>query len=91
MSSGRSTRCCWSSLADARRSADAPQPVYHKVDLRDEAAIEKVFSEHQIWAVIHLAALKAVGESGEVPLAYYRINVGGSVSLLEVCHPPSCW
>lgn len=46
---------------------------------------EKYAAEPEgIWAVIHLAALKAVGESGEIPLAYYRVNVAGSISLLEV-------
>jgi UDP-glucose 4-epimerase len=33
--------------------------------------------------VVHLAALKAVGESGEIPLDYYTVNVGGSLNLLE--------
>lgn len=69
-------------------SPDAPQPIFHKVDLRDASTIEEVFTKYKddggIWAVIHLAALKAVGESGEVPLSYYRVNVGGSISLLEV-------
>lgn len=67
---------------------DAPQPVLHRCDLRDASAIDKVFEEYAsqggIWAVVHLAALKAVGESGEQPLSYYRINVGGTISLLEV-------
>lgn len=35
--------------------------------------------------MIHLAALKAVGESCEIPLTYYKNNVGGSINLLEVC------
>ena len=56
--------------------------------MRDAAAIEAVFERYEreggIWAVIHLAALKAVGESGDIPLDYYRVNVGGSVSLMEV-------
>jgi hypothetical protein len=68
----------------------APQAVFHRVDLRDGAAIDEVFakydSEGGIWAAIHLAALKAVGESGEIPLQYYKVNVGGSISLMEVSH-----
>ena len=40
--------------------------------------------------MIHLAALKAVGESGEIPLAYYRVNVGGSLSLLEAAEEHGC-
>ncbi|WWC72375.1 UDP-glucose 4-epimerase GalE [Kwoniella pini CBS 10737] len=66
---------------------DAPQPILHNVDLRNAEAVEDVFSQYDtkggIWAVIHLAALKAVGESGEIPLSYYRVNVGGSISLFE--------
>lgn len=74
----------WQSLL----SDSAPQPIFEQVDLRDASSIDAVFKKHSgdggIWAVIHLAALKAVGESGEIPLQYYKVNVGGSVSLLEV-------
>jgi UDP-glucose 4-epimerase len=74
--------------SSSRRRPDAPQPIFHQLDLRDAAAIEEIFKKYDadggIWAVIHLAALKAVGESGEKPLAYYRVNVGGSISLMEV-------
>jgi UDP-glucose 4-epimerase len=70
----------------------APQPVFHQCDLRDQSAIDAVFKEHEgkggIWAVVHLAALKAVGESGEIPLEYYKVNVGGSLNLIEVSPPP---
>jgi len=69
-------------------SESAPQPIFHQCDLRDQSAIEAVFKEHEgkggIWAVVHLAALKAVGESGEIPLDYYKVNVGGSLNLIEV-------
>lgn len=55
-----------------------------KADIRDEAALEQVFSEHQISAVVHFAGLKAVGESTEQPLAYYDNNVAGTVTLCRV-------
>ena len=62
--------------------------------MRDEAAVEEVFVKYGndggIWAVIHLAALKAVGESAEIPLAYYRVNIGGSLNLLEVSRVGLC-
>lgn len=46
--------------------------------------MDKVFDEHpDIDNVIHFAALKAVGESGEIPLEYYRVNVFGSLCLLR--------
>jgi len=74
--------------AELNDRPDAPQPIFHKVDLREANTIEEVFAKYDndggIWAVVHLAALKAVGESGEKPLSYYRVNVGGSISLLEV-------
>ena len=36
--------------------------------------------------VMHFAGLKAVGESSQKPLDYYRVNVGGTVNLLQVRH-----
>ncbi len=52
-------------------------------DVRDVAALRRVFHDHAIAAVIHCAGLKAVGESGERPLAYYDVNVAGSLALAE--------
>jgi UDP-glucose 4-epimerase len=55
---------------------------FHALDLREQTALEKIFSASRIGAVIHFAGLKAVGESVEKPLAYYDNNVGGTVTLL---------
>jgi|SRR5450830_299056 len=52
-------------------------------DIRDRAAVEGAFRDHQIDAVIHFAGLKAVGESVEQPLRYYDNNVTGSIVLFE--------
>ena len=52
-------------------------------DVRDTALLERTFTAHRIDAVIHFAALKAVGESVANPLAYYDANVGGAVTLLN--------
>ncbi|OAA66778.1 udp-glucose 4-epimerase [Niveomyces insectorum RCEF 264] len=61
------------------------RPVFHQADVTDEAALDRVFAAHPaIDSVIHFAALKAVGESAEIPLEYYRVNVGGSITLLRV-------
>lgn len=50
--------------------------------------LDAVFAQYEergrIWGVIHLAALKAVGQSAEIPLDYYAVNVGGSIELLKV-------
>ncbi|CCC07143.1 unnamed protein product [Sordaria macrospora k-hell] len=60
------------------------RPTFYQVDITDEAGLDNVFSKHpEIDSVIHFAALKAVGESGEIPLEYYRVNVGGSITLLR--------
>ncbi len=59
-------------------------PILEKCDLTDASALRKIFSTHpEISAVVHFAALKAVGESTEQPLRYYRNNVSGSIALLE--------
>ena len=57
-------------------------PLY-EADVCDRAATEKIFSENQIDAVIHFAGLKAVGESVEKPLLYYRNNIDSTLTLLE--------
>jgi UDP-glucose 4-epimerase len=54
-----------------------------KADIRDRAAMRNIFSSHAISAVIHFAGLKAVGESVEMPLTYYDVNVHGSLVLFE--------
>jgi UDP-glucose 4-epimerase len=57
--------------------------LFYKVDLCDKQALENVFKAHDFSAVIHFAGLKAVGESVDMPLEYYRNNVCGSITLLE--------
>ncbi len=52
-------------------------------DVRDEGLLARIFAEHPIDAVIHFAALKAVGESVREPLSYYDNNVAGTVALLR--------
>jgi UDP-glucose 4-epimerase len=60
------------------------RPEFYEVDITDEKALDDVFAKHpSIDSVIHFAALKAVGESGVIPLEYYRVNVGGSIALVR--------
>lgn len=54
-----------------------------RADVRDRARVAEVFAAHPIKAVVHFAALKAVGESQSQPLRYYDNNVAGSLVLLE--------
>ncbi len=58
--------------------------LFIKADVTDETALASIFSQHSIDAVIHFAGLKAVGESNEIPLAYYQNNVTGTINLLRV-------
>ncbi|PCK09811.1 MAG: UDP-glucose 4-epimerase GalE [Alteromonadaceae bacterium] len=55
-----------------------------EADVTDKSALRAVFQAHKISAVVHFAGLKAVGESCQLPLLYYRNNVAGSVALSEV-------
>ncbi|HEY2024371.1 UDP-glucose 4-epimerase GalE [Paraburkholderia sp.] len=56
---------------------------YHD-DVRDEAALKRIFDAHPITGAIHFAALKAVGESVAKPIEYYDNNVGSLLTLLGV-------
>ncbi|MCK5079838.1 MAG: UDP-glucose 4-epimerase GalE [Bacteroidales bacterium] len=59
-------------------------PVFEKVDLADPGQADSVFQKHtDIKAVIHFAALKAVGDSVERPLEYYRNNIFSLINLLS--------
>jgi UDP-glucose 4-epimerase len=61
-----------------------PIDAVHEVDLRDRDGLRAVFAAHDIDAVIHFAGKKAVGESFTIPLEYYDVNVGATISLLQV-------
>jgi len=57
---------------------------FYENDIRDKNALDNIFENENIDAVIHFAGLKAVGESCEIPLAYYDNNLNGTITLLEV-------
>ena len=63
---------------------------FYECDIRDAEGLRKVFSAHQIEAVIHFAGLKAVGESVREPLMYYDNNVAGTVVLCQVMAEMGC-
>ncbi|XP_047481029.1 UDP-glucose 4-epimerase-like isoform X2 [Penaeus chinensis] len=56
---------------------------FYQCDLLDGEAVNKIFSKHKIDYVIHFAAMKAVGESMQFPLIYYKNNVIGTINLVE--------
>jgi UDP-glucose 4-epimerase len=83
---------CNSSLESLKRVeklTDIEIPFY-KVDVRNKAAIIRVFEQHSIDGLVHLAGLKAVGESVEKPMGYYDTNVGGTFILAEVMRAFDC-
>ncbi|MEU8531034.1 MULTISPECIES: UDP-glucose 4-epimerase GalE [Streptomyces] len=74
------------SLERVAKIAGRPIAAAHTADVRDRRALDKVFASHKIDAVIHFAAKKAVGESVQIPLTYYDINVGGTTALVSAMH-----
>ena len=57
--------------------------VFYEADVRDRAALERIFTEHKIDCTIHFAGLKAVGESVAKPLEYYDNNLNSTITLAE--------
>jgi len=58
--------------------------IFVQADIRDKQALSDIFSVHDIYAVMHFAGLKAVGESCMQPIRYYQNNVYGSLVLTEL-------
>jgi len=65
-------------------SITGKMPTFIEADICDAKAMDDVFKQHNISAVVHFAGLKAVGESNDIPLSYYHNNVSGSVTLFKV-------
>lgn len=63
---------------------------FYQVDVLDKVSLKKIFSEHNIFAVINFAGFKAVGESVKMPIEYYHNNIGGLISLVEVMKEFNC-
>ena len=66
------------------------QVKFYLGDVQDKSLLNKIFNKEEIDAVIHFAGLKAVGESVQKPLEYYRNNLGSTLSLLEVMKDHNC-
>jgi len=68
------------------------QPVaFEQVDLTDRDALSAVFDRYPIESVIHFAGLKAVGESVEQPLMYYRANLLSTINLMQTMADHDVW
>ena len=77
---------CNSSRESLRRVEEltGKQIRFYEGDVQDEEALLEMFKIQKIDAVIHCAALKAVGESVQKPLEYYQNNIAGTLTLLKV-------
>ena len=76
-------------LQRLRRLTDS-EPAFERADVRDAAALDRIFGQHRIAAVVHFAALKAVAESTREPLAYYANNLGGLLALCQAMQRHGC-
>ncbi|MDG1410152.1 MAG: UDP-glucose 4-epimerase GalE [Acidimicrobiales bacterium] len=68
---------------DAVRALTTDSMAMVEVDMLDSGGLARVFRDHDIDEVIHFAAYKAVGESVDKPLDYYRNNLGSTIGLVE--------
>ncbi len=69
---------------DGIKKITGKEIIHQPIDVCDLTALEKVFSNYSFEGIIHFAAYKAVGESVEQPLKYYRNNILGLVNVLEL-------
>ncbi|QEC54075.1 UDP-galactose 4-epimerase [Anseongella ginsenosidimutans] len=72
------------SVLEGIRQITGHSPGFYQEDAGSREAVEKIIAAHpDITAIIHFAAFKAVGESVQKPLSYYRNNLDSTINLLE--------
>ena len=77
-------------VIDSIKTITGKEPKFYQGDVCDRELLNKIFDENQIDAVIHFAGLKAVGESCEKPIEYYRNNIDSTLTLVEVMREHNC-
>lgn len=77
-------------VLDRLHTISGQAPSFVHANVRDEAAMESLFARERIDAVVHFAALKAVGESVSKPLAYYTNNLGALTTLCGTMERHGC-
>lgn len=70
-------------VLDAIRTITGKDFKFYEIDYLDKKALEKVFEENEIEAVLNFAGFKAVGESVQKPIEYYTNNISGALVLLD--------
>ena len=77
-------------VLDRIETVTGKRPKMIEADVCDKAQVEKIFAENEITGVVHFAGLKAVGESVQKPLYYYRNNLDSALTVLEVMANHGC-
>ncbi len=77
-------------VVDKIEQITGKRPTFYEADMRDISSIRPIFERHSFDAVIHFAALKAVGESIAKPLEYYENNIIGTMNLCHLMQEFSC-
>lgn len=72
-------------VIDSIEEITGTRPGFANIDLNNKSAVQEFLRIHRVEAIIHFAAFKAVGESVEKPLEYYRNNLVALINLLELC------
>ncbi|MCF0207620.1 MAG: SDR family NAD(P)-dependent oxidoreductase, partial [Bacteroidales bacterium] len=71
-------------VLDGIEKITGKRPTFYKADVCDSYAVDMILAEHcDAEAIVHFAASKAVGESVQKPLMYYRNNLNGLINILE--------
>ena len=77
-------------IIEIAKITDKSRLKYYNIDIKNRIQLENLFTNNSIYAVIHFASLKAVGESIKAPLEYYDNNVSGTITLLQVMANHDC-
>ncbi len=72
-------------VLDGIEKITSKRPHFEKLDLTNKQLLDAFLAKHEVDSVIHFAAFKAVGESVEKPLEYYRNNLLSLINLLDAC------
>ena len=77
-------------VLDCIKKITGIKPIFYDKDIRDKAALLKIFNKYSIDIVIHFAGLKSLTESINEPVNYYDNNITGTISLLAIMTQVNC-
>lgn len=78
------------SVVDQIETITGKRPKFYEIDVADFTAVDAIFLNNDISAVVHFAGYKAVGESVAEPIKYYRNNLDTTLTLLEAMEVHGC-